>query len=197
MLWLRYASWALVALFTLAIGTLLYFGSQPQVQRGETLAFGGPFSLINSYGEPFTHHDLAGRPYAIFFGFTHCPDVCPTTLVEMAAWISEIGDAADEMQFVFVTVDPERDTPDILSRYIAAFDERIIGLTGSTSAIEEVIGHYKIYAKQVPLEQGGYTMDHTASVILIDENGDFFATIAYGESHETAIDKLKRLANAS
>lgn len=190
---LRLASWIAVAVaaFGLAIVFWLWFGER-QTRQAE-LAYGGPFELVDTRGESFTHEDLAGKPYAIFFGFTHCPDVCPTTAAEMDAWMDALGDEAEDMRFVFVTVDPERDTPELLGRYLDSFDERIIGLTGTPEAVDTMLSHYKIFARKVPLEGGEYTMDHTASVILIDSRGDFFATISYGENSETALAKLRRL----
>ena len=132
-------------------------------------------------------------PSAVFFGFTHCPDVCPTTLMETAGWIEALGADAAKMRFVFVTVDPERDTPEVMNDYIAAFSDKIIGVTGDPEKVHAMVKDYKIVSRKVPLEGGDYTMDHTASVLLLDANGSFVGTIARDEAPDAAIGKLRRL----
>ena len=190
----RYISWALVALVFVGVG-IVYFQSanQPSL-KSEVASFGGPFTLTDTNGQTFTQDNLAGKPYMIFFGFTHCPDVCPTTLNETVLWMDGLGADADKLNYVFVTVDPERDTPEILKDYVGIFSDKIIGLSGTEEQVQAISKNFKIYAKRIPLDGGGYTMDHTASVILMDAKGDFFGTIAYGEAPETALAKLKRLA---
>ena len=118
------------------------------------------------------------KPSAMFFGFTHCPDVCPTTLMEMGGWIEALGADADKLRFVFVTVDPERDTPEVMNDYVTAFSDRIVGVTGEPEEVHAMVKDYKIFSRKVPLEGGDYTMDHTASMILLDANGSFVGTIA-------------------
>lgn len=160
-------------------------------------AIGGPFSLVDHQGEPVSHADFLGRPTVYFFGFTHCPDVCPTTLHELSAWLQELGPEADRLQVVFVTVDPERDRPEEMARYLQAFDERIVGLTGSPEQVSEMTGNWRVYVRKVPLDEGeggDYTVDHTASVYLMDSESRFFGTIAFGEADDSAIAKLRRLA---
>ena len=192
----RYISWALVALMTVVFGALLLQGFD-RAGQPDAISLGGPFELVDEDGETFTHRDIEGRPYAIFFGFTHCPEICPTTLAEMDGWVRQLGEKADGMEFLFVTVDPERDTPELLKSYISSFDPRITALSGTPENIETMVEHYKVYAKRVPLEDGGYTMDHTASIFLINGQGGFAGTIAYGESHDTAFAKLARLAESA
>ncbi|MFC0244418.1 SCO family protein [Falsochrobactrum ovis] len=156
--------------------------------------FGGSFNLVSMDGAPFTEKELRAAPAAVFFGFTHCPDVCPTTLFEMDGWLKQLGPEAENIKAYFVSVDPERDTQEIMNTYVSNVSDRIIGVTGSPEAIDEMVKSYHIYAKKVPTEDGGYTVDHTASIFLLDEGGKFRGTIAYGENPETAVQKLKNLA---
>lgn len=196
---IRYALWGLVVL-VLAVGVGVWGGRQFLDDGGPSRAavdIGGPFALVNTEGETVTEADFAGTPRAMFFGFTHCPDVCPTTMFEAAGWLDALGERADELAMIFVTVDPERDTPDVLGEYVGAFDERIVGLTGERAAIDAVIEEYRIYARKVPLEDGGYTMDHSASVLLFDGNGEFHSFIKYGEEEDVALEKLRALLESA
>lgn len=154
---------------------------------------GGAFSLIDAQGRPVTEAVLRGKPSAVFFGFTHCPDVCPTTLAEVSSWIEALGADAERMRFVFVTVDPERDTPDVMRDYLSAFSDKIVGITGEPGKVHAMVRDHKIVSRRVPLDGGGYTMDHTASVMLLDPAGSFVGTIAREESREAALAKLQRL----
>ena len=136
---------------------------------------GGPFRLTDHNGSPITDQDMKGRPFLVFFGFTHCPDVCPTTLFEVSEVLRALGKDGDGMRALFVTVDPERDTPEKLKDYLSSFDPRLIGVTGDEAAIKAVEKAYRVYAKKVPLDGGNYTMDHTAIVYLMDKDGRFVA----------------------
>ena len=157
-------------------------------------AFGAPFALVDDTGKPITEAAFRGQPSAVFFGFTHCPEVCPTTLVEMDSWLTQLGDEGKDIRAYFVTIDPERDTVETMHNYVTNVSTRITGITGESAKVEQMARDFKIYFKKVPAEAGDYTMDHTASVLLLDRTGDFFGTIAYGEVSNTAIAKLKRLA---
>ncbi|MEO3385528.1 SCO family protein [Mesorhizobium sp. CAU 1741] len=157
-------------------------------------AFGAPFSLVDDRGEPFTEAAFKGSPSAVFFGFTHCPEVCPTTLFELDGWLEQLGDEGADINAYFVTVDPERDTPEIIGTYVGNMSDRIVGVSGEPDKVHEMARSFGIYWKKVELEGDDYTMDHTASVLLLDRAGDFAGTIAYGENPENAIAKLKRLA---
>ena len=154
---------------------------------------GGPFTLEKTDGTVVTDKDILGKPYAIFFGFTHCPEVCPTTLWEASGWLKTLGDDADKIGFYFVSVDPERDTGEFLAEYLTSFDPRITGLTGTEAQVEQIKQAYRVYARKVPLDDGDYTMDHTASIYLMHGDGSFSGTIAYQENSETALEKLRRL----
>lgn len=165
-------------------------------QRGTNVAtVGGLFTLTNTERQAVTEESLLGKPSAIFFGFTFCPEVCPTTLFELTAIAEQLGSDADKLNFVFISVDADRDGPEEMQQYLSAFDDRIIGLTGTPEQIETVTKAYRIYYAKVPLENGDYTIDHTASVLLMDSHGQFFGTMAYEEEADTMLAKLRRLVN--
>lgn len=160
------------------------------------LPIGGPIELMNQHGNRFTQADLEGKPYGVFFGFTHCPEVCPTTLMEVSSLMAQLGDEADKFVPLFVTVDPERDTVDALARYMTSFDPRIVALTGSTDEIASLAKSYRAYFRKVPTGGQGYTMDHTATFYLMDLRGQFSGTLDLHEPAETKLAKLKRLIGA-
>jgi protein SCO1/2 len=157
-------------------------------------SIGGPFTLVGSDGKPFSSSQLAGRPFAIFFGFTHCPDVCPVTLARLAKLRRALGKGDKAFEIVFVSVDPERDGPAEVGTYAKAFATPIIGLTGSPAQIEQVKKSYGIFSAKVAQAGGGYSVDHTATTLLMDKAGKFVATIAPDEPDATALDKLRRIA---
>ena len=194
----RIILWALVAVF--ATGSAYLYFSKEHAQRVTNISdatIGGPFDLIRTDKSPITRDDILGRPHAIFFGFTNCPEICPTTLYEASGWLKALGDDGDRVDFYFFTVDPERDTADVLAPYVGSFDKRITGVTGTSVQMAEVFKAYKIYVQRVDLDDGDYTMDHSASVMLFRKDGDFLGTISYGEDTATAIAKLKRLLDES
>ena len=155
-------------------------------------AVGGPFNLVDQNAKPITDQDLKGHPFLVFFGFTHCPDVCPTTLFEVSEILRAAGPGAKDARALFITVDPERDTPAVLKDYLASFDPRVIGVTGDSEAIAAVIKSYRVYAKKVPTDGGGYTMDHTAIVYLMGKDGRFVAPFNMKRRPEEAAADLKR-----
>ena len=165
----------------------------PTSQSTGVATVGGPFTLTGTDGQEVTEKDLAGKPSAVFFGFTFCPDVCPTTLFELTNMMEQLGSDADKINFVFISVDAGRDGPEEMKQYLESFDERIIGLTGTEEQINVVTKAYKVYHARVPIDDGAYTMDHTASVLLMDANGQFFGTLAYEEATDVMLAKLKRL----
>jgi protein SCO1/2 len=164
--------------------------STPGVQA--TAAIGGPFILTDQNGNTVTDRDFRGHPMLVFFGFTHCPDVCPTTLHEVSEILRALGRDGDRVGGVFVTVDPERDTPTALKDYLSSFDPRLKGLTGDVQAITAVAKAYRVYFKKVPLDQGAYTMDHTAIVYLMDKEGRFVAPFSLKRSAEAAAEDLRK-----
>lgn len=155
------------------------------------------FDLIDHNGAPITEAAFKGQPTMLFFGFTHCPDVCPTSMSEIAYILEGIGDEAKSLRAFFVSVDPARDLPEVLKDYAEAFSDQITGITGDPAEIERLKTAWGIYAKKVPLSDGGYTMDHTASIFLLDRRGQFQGTIGYGEDLVTAEEKVRRLIDNS
>ncbi len=135
-------------------------------------AIGGPFALTAPDGRTVTNADLEGRPYLVFFGYTHCPDLCPTTLSEISTVFKEMG-ADAKISALFVTIDPERDTPQTLGTYLESFDPRIIGLHGDPAQTKAIAQAFKVYFKKQSGENGDYTMDHTGVVYLMDKRGRF------------------------
>lgn len=187
---LRTVLWTLVAVAALG-ATGLYFYSTTRAPQAAGLG-AGDYQLVTASGEKFTRASLNGNPSMLFFGFTNCPDVCPTTLAEMTSWYETLGEEARDLKAYLVTVDPARDTAEVLGDYVS-WTERVVGVTGTPEEIDKAAKAWAIFYEKVPLEDGGYTMDHTASVLLLDRNGEFQGTIAYQENSETAIGKLRKL----
>jgi protein SCO1 len=155
-------------------------------------AIGGPFQLTDQTGGTVTDKSLEGRPTLIFFGFTHCPDVCPTSLFEISEVLRAMGQQADGVNAYFISVDPERDTPAAMKDYLSSFDPHLKGLTGDPEVMAKVISEYRVYAKKVPLKDGDYTMDHTALVYLMDRDGHFVSPFNLKRTPDEAAAELKR-----
>jgi len=155
-------------------------------------AIGGPFQLTDQSGQTVTEKSLQGRPTLIFFGFTHCPDVCPTALFEISELLHAMGNDADRVNAYFVSVDPERDSKEAIKDYLSSFDPHLKGLTGDPEAISKVLSAYRVYAKKVPLKDGDYTMDHTALTYLMDRDGKFVAPFNLDRPPEVAAAELKK-----
>lgn len=155
-------------------------------------AVGGPFRLIDHNGRAVTEADVKGKPHLVFFGFTHCPDVCPTKLFEVSEVLGKLGPDAAKVGALFVTVDPERDTPEKLKDYLSSFNPHLTGLTGDANAIAAITKAYRVYYKKVPLDAGGYTYDHTAIVYLLNKNGEFVAPFNLNRRPEEAAADLRR-----
>ncbi len=195
----RTVLWTLVAVAALGAGALALglFSSPapaPQARQGVGIAdIGGPFRLTTHEGKPFTDADLRGRPYLLFFGFLNCPDVCPTTLAYMTALYETLGKQADEIAMLLVTVDPERDTQQLLADYMEGFDPRFVALRGSAEETAAMIRTYRAHAEKVPLGDGNYTMDHTATVYMMDRNGRFVGSLDQHEDEAVKLAKLRRL----
>jgi protein SCO1/2 len=157
-------------------------------------AVGGPFSLVDQDGRTITDKDVAGRPHLVFFGFTHCPDVCPTTLFRISEVLKATGEKGRNLQALFISVDPERDRPEVLKEYLSSFDERVRGLTGDPAAVEAAVKGYRAYARKVPTKNGDYTMEHTSYVYLMDRRNRFVSTVNLNRPpEEVAGDLLKQL----
>jgi len=154
---------------------------------------GGPFTLVDDSGSPVTESALSGRPTAMYFGYTFCPEVCPTTLLDLSRWIQKLGPDADKLNYVFVTVDPQRDTPQLMHAYLSSFDKHIRGFTGTPEQIAAMAREYRVYYKKVPTDDGGYVMDHSAIIYLMGPDGKLVSAIAYQEADASALDKLTNL----
>ena len=155
-------------------------------------AIGGPFRLTDQDGKTITEESFKGRPFLVFFGFTHCPDICPTTLFEVSEVLRNLGPDADRVGALFVSVDPERDTPPKLKDYLSSFDPHLRAATGDEAAIAAIQKAYRVYSKKVPLQDGDYTMDHTALVYLMDKQGRFVAPFSLKRTPEAAAADLKK-----
>jgi len=155
-------------------------------------AIGGPFKLTDQDDKPITEAALKGRPSLIFFGYTHCPDVCPTTLFELSEVLRALGPDAGKTAVLFISVDPERDTPAVIKDYLSSFDTHLRGATGGDKAIEAVEKEYRVYAKKVPTKDGDYTMDHTALVYLMDKQGRFVAPFKLDRRPEESAAELRK-----
>lgn len=190
---LRYVLWILVGLAAVGALSLMLQTRSPTVRETSLGTIGGPFTLTGSDGKPFSSAKLNGRPAAIFFGFTHCPDVCPTTLARLVKLRRQLGKGEEALSIVFISVDPERDGPAEVGSYAALFNAPVVGLTGSAADIERVKKQFGVYSAKAPLPGGGYSVDHTATVFLLDRNGAFVATLSPQESDAVALDKLRRI----
>ena len=184
----------------LALAGVLAWLTLEVTQSKQELAeapFGTPFQLVAQNGQPITEKAFQDKPTVLFFGFTHCPEVCPTTLFELNSWMHKVDPDGTRLNGFFVSVDPERDTPELLGQYVANVTDRVKGISGPPDKVNEMIKGFKVYAKKVPVDEsnpaGDYTMDHTASVFLLDRGGRFAGTIAYGENPEIATKKLENL----
>ena len=178
----------IVALNVAALAWTGFFKPRKDVSILDTLGR-GEYALLTTAGTAFTAATLEDGPSIVFFGFTHCPDVCPTTLGDVLTW-QERYPAAKDMDVYFVTVDPERDTAGILGAYLSRVDG-VEGVTGSREEVDKAIEAFRIFAARVPLEGGGYTMDHSASVLLFDAQGRYSDRIFYREDPASAVAKIK------
>jgi protein SCO1/2 len=156
--------------------------------------FGRGFALTGHDGKPRTLEDFRGKVVTVFFGFTQCPDVCPTTLAEMAEVMKGLGERSNEVQVLFVTVDPERDTPQLLASYVTTFDPRFLGLYGDAQAIEKVAKEFKVFYQKVPGKTPGtYTIDHTAGTYVFDRKGQLRLFAKHGQGAEPLVQDIGRL----
>lgn len=198
---IRYGALGLIAILVLGwiavgLGLIDVGGRAPSTDKLELGAkVVQSFTLTDHEGKAVSEGDMLGKPAVVFFGFTFCPEVCPTTMVSLTGVLGKMGAEADNLGVYFVSVDPERDTVDELKAYMAQFDPRIRGLTGAADQVAAIAKPLKIYYAKVKVDGGaGYTMDHDATVYLIDAKGGFAGSIAYGEDAAVAQAKLERLA---
>jgi len=196
---LRRGLWAAVAALSIIVVALAVRAAyEPERATGPSLGepMGGSFALVDQHGKTVTDDDLRGKPTALFFGYTFCPDVCPVTMAEMTRWMEELGDLADRANYVFVTVDPERDTPEALRDYVAAFSERIVGLSGEPEAVNTMLDSYSVKRTKVEREDGHYTMDHPSWVYFLDAEWRLQGLFPFGGKQEVAVEKLRALIGA-
>jgi protein SCO1 len=178
---------------SLILGLLIVFWAMGGVSKvAQPAAIGGPFQLTDQNGKTVTDKNLKGKPTLIFFGYTHCPDVCPTSLFEISEVLRAMGKDADKVNAVFISVDPERDTPAAMKDYLSSFDPHLEGLSGDPAETAKVITSYRVYAKKVPTKDGDYTMDHTALIYLMDRDGRFVSPFNLKRTPEEAAVELKR-----
>ena len=178
---------------SLVVGLLIMFWAMGGVSKvAQPAAIGGPFQLTDQNGKAVTDKNLKGKPTLIFFGYTHCPDVCPTSLFEISEVLRALGKDADKVNAVFISVDPERDTPATMKEYLSSFDPHLEGLSGDPAETAKVVTSYRVYAKKVPTKDGDYTMDHTALIYLMDRDGRFVSPFNLKRTPEEAAADLKK-----
>jgi protein SCO1 len=177
------------ALGLAALGATAVLTLGPQSNQA-TASVGGAFTLVDQNGRAVTDRTFLGKPHLVFFGFTHCPDVCPTKLFEISEALRATADKGRDLRALFITVDPERDTPDVLKSYLGSFDDRIVGLTGDRAAIDAAVKAFRAYARKVPLKDGDYTMEHTALVYLMGKDGRFVGAFNLDRPPEQAAQEL-------
>jgi protein SCO1 len=187
----------LAAVLVVAAGALLALAVRetPRGAAGTALAnaIGGPFHLTDQNGKAVSDADLKGKWQLVFFGYTHCPDTCPTALNEIALALDQLGVKRDEVEIVFITVDPERDTPEVMKSYVQSFDAPIIALTGSADAVAQAAKAYRVYYAKHPRGDGDYDMDHSAVIYVMNPEGRFTATFTPDSTADAIAQRLQKL----
>lgn len=200
---LRFFLWALVGIVAISATLLTLVGSHDEPRRegvvkpGRPMAEGADWRLLDETGSAFTPDHLRAKPTLVVFGFTHCPDVCPTSLSYVASTLQALGPQAEAVRPVFVTVDPERDTTDVMVEYTDLFDPRIVGVTGAPHQVAAALKSLGAYSRKVPQDDGSYTMDHTATMLLLDDQGRPRSTLDIHEAPEIAAGKVRLLLEKS
>jgi protein SCO1/2 len=188
---------AAAAMLVLAAGALvgLAFRDGPKGAAGTVLgtSIGGAFRLTDQNGKPFTDADLRGKWNLVFFGYTHCPDTCPTTLNEIALAMDKLGKKRDQVRVVFISVDPERDTPPVLKSYVESFDAPITALSGTADEVKQAAADYRVYYAKHKRADGGYDMDHSAVIYVMDPQGRFTATFTPDTQADAMAARLEKL----
>lgn len=180
-----------LVLGVLMLGATAFFTLRDRsVSVPVTATIGGPFALIDHNGKAITHRDLEGKPTLIFFGFTHCPDVCPTTLMEISKVFELLGPQA-KVAALFMSVDPERDTPALLKEYVSNFDSRIVGVTGPRESVDAALKTFRVFARKTKGEGESYSVDHSSLVYLMDKQGRFATAFNLQQSPEQAARALR------
>jgi|HubBroStandDraft_6_1064221.scaffolds.fasta_scaffold679478_1 protein SCO1/2 len=193
---IRIVLWVACAIPLLALATVgILRLTQPagSIPIPQASGIGGPFRLAATTGGELSSEDLKGRPFIVFFGYTHCPDVCPTTAADISSWLEALGPQGKEVKALFISVDPERDSVASMKDYLSSFPDEIVGLTGTPEQIAGVAKAYRVYYAKHPLKDGDYSMDHSALIYLMDREGKLAGTLTYDAKPEEAVAKLKRL----
>jgi protein SCO1/2 len=181
----------------LLIATGIFFGQAIKHSSEPNPApIGAPFELVDQEGHTVTDKTFLGRPSVIFFGYTSCPDVCPTTLMDLSNWLKALGSRADKLNVLFISIDPQRDTPAHLRDFLSSFDPRIRGLTGTNEQIVAVAREFRVYYKRVEESDGTYSMGHTGAIYLMDKTGQFAASLSFQTEDSVAIERLRSLASS-
>ena len=184
-------------LLIFAVASITLFKSLNKSNLKNSIKLGEPFSLITQMNENVSEKIFLNKPTILFFGFTHCPEVCPTTLYEITSWINELGVKKENIQAIFITLDPKRDTYKVLNEYLSNFENLITGLTGPEENIIKLAKSWGVYRKVVNLDNEDYTIDHTATVFLLNKDGSINGTITYREPFEVAVAKVKKLLSTN
>lgn len=190
---------SVLALIMAALFVWLWFAVGNQNKLVAEKPWGVPFTLVSQNGQPISEKAFqTGKPTALFFGFTHCPEICPTTVYELTGWMKAVDPDKTKLQAYFVTIDPRRDTQELLNTYLSNASDRIVGISGDPDAVEAMARGFKVFFEKVPSDAKNpdgpdYTMNHSASVFLLDGGGRFVGTIDYGENPDVAVQKLKNL----
>jgi protein SCO1 len=192
---IRLLVWGGTVVALAALGIVMYIGSRSQmpVQVQNVAEVGGPFTLTDQHGQRRSWEEFRGKATAVFFGFTHCPEICPSTLFELSQRLGNLGDDADRLSVLLISADPARDTPEKLKQYLQSFDPRIVALTGTEAEVDTAVQAFRAYRKMIPLEGEDYTVDHSALVYLFDKKGRFLSTL---DRHEPAEAQQAKLARA-
>ncbi len=175
---------------------MLFFVSAPPtaptiISSSDKPAIVKPFQLTSHKRQPFTQQNILGKPTLIFFGFLSCPDVCPITLNDISGWLEALGSDADRLNTVYVSVDPARDTPQLMSDYLSSFDHRIVGVTGPEVELQKLTKPLGVFYEKQKTGDADYTMNHTASVLLLGRDGTLKRTIDYHEKRSIAVQKIR------
>jgi protein SCO1 len=187
----------MTALFAVILATLFIELSPTQGDATSAIQFGAPFKLAAAReGGTLDSKDLVGKPYGLFFGYTHCPEVCPTTITDMSAALAELGDKAKDFRLFFISIDPERDTAPVMNDYLSNFDKRIEALIPTPEQLPGLARDFHVFYEKIPSEDGNYTMNHTALVFLFNAKGNFASTIAYDDNKTNRVAKLEKLLAA-
>jgi protein SCO1/2 len=195
---IRYGAWALVALALVALGAFAYTRVTGDGESVGTVTIGGPFTLTDQNGNTVTEAALRGHPSMIFFGYTNCPDICPVTLLQAPSWLDAVKADLPDLAFYFISLDPERDTVEVMREYLGNFDPRIVGLTGTPAQIDGVMAAYKVFRRIVPRGENAYDVEHTAPIYLMDRNGAFEDVVMPEDEDSFALveAKLRELGRA-